>query len=331
MIKTGIYGIARVLTLLGDPAPWWGWTLVVLGVVSGVAGVLFALAQHDIKKLLAYHSVENIGIITLGLGIGLLGMSYQVPVVAALGFAGAFLHVLNHALFKGLLFLGAGAATHATGTRDIDRLGGLLKRMPFTGVAFLVGAAAICGLPPLNGFVSELLVFSAAFHAVSSATLANAVAGALVIVSLALIGGLAVACFTKVFGISFLGEPRTRAATGAHEQSPSLVVPMLVLAAACVTVGLLGPLVVSAAAPLVAQMSAVPVESAAALLMPVQLGLGTVLAATVALVAIGRPSCPAARPDAQEKNSGGGGNVGLRVREAGRTDAVHRRPLLRSR
>ena len=134
----------------------------------GVAGVLFALAQHDIKKLLAYHSVENIGIITLGLGIGLLGMSYRAPVVAALGFAGAFLHVLNHALFKGLLFLGAGAAAHAAGTREIDRLGGLLRRMPFTGVAFLVGAAAICGLPPLNGFVSELLVFPAAFHAVSS-------------------------------------------------------------------------------------------------------------------------------------------------------------------
>ena len=286
MIKTGIYGIARVLTFLGAPPPWWGWTLLVLGAVSGVMGVLFALAQHDIKKLLAYHSVENIGIIAMGLGIGLLGTSYGVPVVAALGFAGAFLHVLNHALFKGLLFLGAGAAAHATGTRDIDRLGGLLKRMPWTGAAFLVGAAAICGLPPLNGFVSEILVFSAAFHSVSSAGLPGAVAGAMVIISLALVGGLAVACFTKVFGIVFLGEPRTAAATEALEQSPSLVAPMLFLAAACAAVGLLGPLVVSAAAGLVGQTAGIPTENVSALLLPVRLGLGKVLAAAGVLAGV---------------------------------------------
>jgi hydrogenase-4 component B len=286
MIKTGIYGIARVLSFLGAPPAWWGWTLVVLGAVSGVMGVLFALAQHDIKKLLAYHSVENIGIITLGLGIGLLGTSYGAPVVAALGFAGAFLHVINHALFKGLLFLGAGAAAHATGTRDIDRLGGLLKRMPWTGAAFLVGAAAICGLPPLNGFVSEILVFSAAFQAVSGAGLPGAVAGGLVIVSLALVGGLAVACFTKVFGIVFLGEPRTSASAAAHEQSPSLVAPMLLLAVVCAAVGLLGPLVVSGAAGLAGQTAGIPLQSASALLLPMHLGLGRVLAATAVLAGV---------------------------------------------
>ena len=127
MIKTGIYGIVRVLSFLGAPPAWWGWTLVSIGAVSGVMGVLFALAQHDIKRLLAYHSVENIGIICLGLGVGLLGMSFGVPAVAFLGFAGGLLHVLNHALFKGLLFLGAGSAAHAAGTREIDRLGGLMQ------------------------------------------------------------------------------------------------------------------------------------------------------------------------------------------------------------
>ena len=125
MIKTGIYGLLRMLTFLGAPPAWWGWTVLVIGAVSGIVGVLFALAQHDIKRLLAYHSVENIGIICIGIGVGLLGMSYGSPAVAVLGFAGGFLHVRQSRLFKGLLFLGAGAAAQATGTREIDRLGGL--------------------------------------------------------------------------------------------------------------------------------------------------------------------------------------------------------------
>ncbi len=154
MIKTGIYGILRSLTVLGAPEPWWGWTLLAIGVVSGILGVLYTLAQHDLKRLLAYHSVENMGIIALGLGLGVLGRSYARPALAALGFAGALLHVLNHALFKSPLFLAAGAVDARTGTRDIDRLGGLLKRMPVTGASFLVGAAAISALPPLNGFAS---------------------------------------------------------------------------------------------------------------------------------------------------------------------------------
>ena len=140
MIKTGIYGLVRILTLLGPPPMWWGWVLCGIGLSSGILGVLFALAQHDLKRLLAYHSVENIGIIALGLGIGLIGLHAGVPVLAVFGFGGGLLHVVNHALFKGLLFLGAGAVLHATGTRDMEHLGGLLKRMPWTGFSFLIGA-----------------------------------------------------------------------------------------------------------------------------------------------------------------------------------------------
>ncbi|MFA4972044.1 MAG: proton-conducting transporter membrane subunit, partial [bacterium] len=163
MIKTGIYGLMRILTLLGAPPEWWGWTLIAIGAISGVMGVLYALAQHELKALLAYHSVENIGIIAIGFGLGLFGVSRGMPVVAFLGFGGALLHVLNHAIFKGLLFLGAGAVIRASGTGEIDRLGGLLKRMPHTAAAFLVGSAAISGLPPLNGFVSEFLIYLGAF------------------------------------------------------------------------------------------------------------------------------------------------------------------------
>ena len=286
MIKTGIYGIVRVLTFLAAPAPWWGWTLAALGAVSGIIGVLFALAQHDMKRLLAYHSVENIGIICLGLGIGLLGVSYGAPVVAVLGFAGGLLHVLNHVLFKGLLFLGAGSAAHATGTREIDHLGGLLKKMPLTGIAFLVGAAAICGLPPLNGFVSELLIFIGALRAVALPMVPQAVAAAGVVGALALISGLAAACFTKAFGITFLGEARTAPAAEARESGPAMIVPMAALAAGCLAIGLLGPLALSALAPLAAGLAGLSPGAADALLAPVRGGLTNVLIAAGALAAI---------------------------------------------
>jgi formate hydrogenlyase subunit 3/multisubunit Na+/H+ antiporter MnhD subunit len=240
MIKTGIYGLLRALTLLGAPPPWWGWCLLAIGAVSGVLGVLFALAQHDLKRLLAYHSVENIGIIALGLGLGLLGRAHGMPLVSLLGFGGALLHVLNHALFKGLLFLGAGSVLHAAGTRDMEHLGGLLKRMPWTGTSFLVGSAAICGLPPLNGFVSEFLIYLGAFSAVVGGA---ASWGALVIGVLALIGGLALACFTKAFGVVFLGEPRGEKAAAAHECGWPMRLSLATLAAGCVLIGLWGPLV----------------------------------------------------------------------------------------
>ncbi len=239
MIKTGIYGLLRTLTFLGNPAPWWGWVLIGIGVSSGILGVLFALAQHDLKRLLAYHSVENIGIIALGLGLGLLGLAMNRPALAVLGFGGGLLHVVNHALFKGLLFLGAGSVLHATGTLEIDRLGGLIKRMPWTAATFLVGAVAITGLPPLNGFVSEFAIYVGAFAVVGEP--AFGAAGAAVIVGLALIGGLAAACFTKAFGVIFLGEPRSEHSTRAHETGWGMRAPMAILAAGCLLIALFAP------------------------------------------------------------------------------------------
>jgi formate hydrogenlyase subunit 3/multisubunit Na+/H+ antiporter MnhD subunit len=251
MIKTGIYGLLRVLMFLGPAAAWWGWVLVGIGVTSGVLGVLFALAQHDLKRLLAYHSVENIGIITLGLGLGTLGVAYDMPMLALLGFGGGLLHVINHALFKGLLFLGAGSVLHGAGTREIDRLGGLQRRMPWTSASFLVGAAAISGLPPLNGFVSEFLIYLGAFLGAADPVSAPGIVvpGVVTIGALALVGGLAMACFTKAFGIVFLGEPRGERAAHAHEVGPAMRWPMLVLAGGCVGVGLFPFLALRAIAP----------------------------------------------------------------------------------
>jgi hydrogenase-4 component B len=254
MIKTGIYGLMRMLIILGHPSPippWWGWLLIGAGLTSGILGVLFALAQHDLKRLLAYHSVENIGIITLGLGLGVLGLSYDKPLLAALGFAGALLHTLNHAIFKGLLFLGAGSVRHAAHTLDLDHLGGLIKRMPVTAACFLVGAISICGLPPFNGFASEFLIYLAAFHGATSQTTGLAGPAAGVIAALALIGGLAAACFTKAFGIVFLGEPRSAHGAEAHDPGPAMRWPMAVLAVCCLLIGLSAPWLMKGLSPAV--------------------------------------------------------------------------------
>ena len=260
MIKTGIYGLVRIVSFLGCPPSWWGWTLVAMGATSGILGVLFALAQHDLKRLLAYHSVENIGIITMGLGIGMLGLTVGSPVMASLGFAGGLLHVLNHAIFKSLLFLDAGAVLQATGTAELDRLGGLLRRMPCTGNSFLVGAAAISGLPPFNGFVSEILVFLGALTPLLDSAAGGrsaALSGGLVaVVSLAVIGTLAVACFAKAFGMVFLGEPRGAEHAGTvRDVGYSMRLPMLLLAAGCIILGLLAPLLFRAVAPAVNVMT----------------------------------------------------------------------------
>jgi hydrogenase-4 component B len=256
MIKTGIYGIVRALDFLGPAQMWWGWGLIALGLLSGVLGVLFALAQHDLKRLLAYHSVENIGIIVMGLGVGVLGLSAGSPMLTFFGFAGGLLHVVNHAMFKGLLFMGAGAVAHAARTREIDHLGGLLKRMPWTGATFLIGAVAISGLPPLNGFVSEFLVYVGSFKGAASLGGGIAVSLLFVIAGLALIGGLATACFTKAFGIVFLGEARSEHPRHAQEAGRSMVIPMVVLAGGCFAVGLLGFLIIQAMPAVLAGFSA---------------------------------------------------------------------------
>jgi formate hydrogenlyase subunit 3/multisubunit Na+/H+ antiporter MnhD subunit len=238
MVKTGIYGLIRTLTFLPQVPAWWGWLLVGVGGLSGVWGILFALAQHDLKRMLAYSTVENIGVIALGLGLGVLGLSFQQPLLALLGFAGALLHVANHSMFKGLLFLGAGVVLHATGTRELDRLGGLSKRIPWVAAAFLVGAVAIVGVPPLNGFVGEFLIYSGAFDGSLALNGLAALPALGVIGALALVGGLAAAAFTKIYGVVFLGSPRTDDAAHAHSTGPMMAAPLFVLATGCLLVGL---------------------------------------------------------------------------------------------
>jgi len=236
MIKTGIYGILRIYTILDFHAPVFGYITLIAGVVSGILGVVYALGQHDIKRLLAYHSVENIGIILIGIGMGMIGAATGNPMVAVLGFAGGILHVLNHSIFKSLLFMGAGMVLHRTGTRSIDALGGLLKGMKITGTTFIIASLAICGLPPFNGFVSEFLIYMGSFKAIPFGSVSFAMS-VFAIISLAIIGGLALACFTKVVGVVFQGEPRTKAAENAKEKGVTMMFPMAVLALACLVIG----------------------------------------------------------------------------------------------
>lgn len=239
VIKTGIYGIARVcFDFYGGLPQWAGLVVLLAGVVSGLLGVLYALMEHDLKRLLAFHSIENIGIILMGFGAAILLRTYGHPGLAALALAAGLFHTLNHALFKGLLFLGAGAVTHASGTRNMEEMGGLIRRMPQTALYFLVGAAAISGLPPLNGFVSEWLTYQALLTGFGTTTeiarVAFPVTGAL----LALTAALAAACFVKAFGITFLALPRSEAAGRAAECTVSMRAAMALLAAACIALGL---------------------------------------------------------------------------------------------
>jgi hydrogenase-4 component B len=282
LIKMGILGLVRTLSLVPDPPLWWGALLVVLGALSGLLGVAFALAQHDLKRLLAYHSIENIGIILLGLGLGTLGKASGHPDLALLGFAGALLHVLNHSLFKGLLFLGAGSVVRATGTRDLERLGGLAKAMPWTAGAFLAGSWAICGLPPFNGFISEWLIYLASFRGLGQP---GSVWPVLTLAALATIGALAAACFAKVFGVAFLGRPRSEPAAAAVEAPRTMVGPMLFLAGACLAIGtlpvLLGPALGRAAA------AAAGLPGPVALGRQAHLGLLSVLALPLLAGAVG--------------------------------------------
>jgi hydrogenase-4 component B len=239
VIKMGVYGLLRVtLDLLGGGPVWWGGVVLGIGAVSALLGVLYALMEHDLKRLLAYHSVENIGIILIGMGAGLIFHTYGLMSLAALGFIGALYHTINHACFKGLLFLGAGSVLHATHTRNMEELGGLIKRMPWTALCFLIGAAAISALPPLNGFVSEWLVFQALLGGFAIPTPEVAVLMPIAVGMLALTSGLAAACFVKAFGITFLAIPRSYEAEHAHESPRSMLLGMGLLALACVGLGL---------------------------------------------------------------------------------------------
>ncbi|HSU56462.1 MAG TPA: proton-conducting transporter membrane subunit, partial [Candidatus Dormibacteraeota bacterium] len=235
-LKMGIFGLVRFSGWLPIPVEA-GWVVAFLGVTSAVLGVAFALGQHDLKRLLAYHSVENIGIILIGLGFALVAMRQGNASWGRLALAGGLLHVWNHGLFKSLLFLAAGSVLHGTGTREMSRLGGLWRMMPWTASLFALGAVAISGLPPLNGFISEWLVYLGLFDA----TLAHgpsAWAAILATILLGLTGALALACFVKVCGVVFLGAPRSQAAELAHESGPAMRGAMVLLGAACVAIGL---------------------------------------------------------------------------------------------
>jgi hydrogenase-4 component B len=239
VIKTGIYGMALAFFDFFDAPPVWAGLLVLaVGVVSALLGVLYALMEHDLKRLLAYHSIENIGIILIGFGAALLFRAFGQPYLAAIALVAALYHTLNHAIFKTLLFLAAGSVLHRTGTRNMEEMGGLIRRMPVTATCFLIGAIAISGLPPLNGFVSEWLTYQALLAGFGTTqTLTRVVfpiAGAL----LSLTAALAAACFVKAFGISFLALPRSDKAAGASESPLSMQIGMGVLAAGCAALGL---------------------------------------------------------------------------------------------
>jgi hydrogenase-4 component B len=250
MTKVAVYGFVRIVfDLLGHPDWWWGLVVLLLGGLTSVMGVLYALMQHDLKRLLAYHTVENIGIIYIGLGLALAFQAQGFPGIAALGLAAGLLHVLNHSLFKSLLFFGSGAVLAATGERDMEKLGGLIHRMPATALFFLVGCAAISALPPLNGFVSEWMTFQAILLSpqLSDWTLRFAVPAVGAV--LALSAALAATCFVKAFGIVFLGRPRSEPAAGAAEADRWQIGSMAALAGLCVVVGVVPGLFVDMLGP----------------------------------------------------------------------------------
>ncbi|MGM9993116.1 MAG: proton-conducting transporter membrane subunit [Candidatus Avigastranaerophilus sp.] len=239
MIKTGIYGILRIIWLIGIPSKFIAFLVLCISIISALWGVLYAITQHDIKRLLAYHSLENIGIIGIGIGVGLLGMVYNNTVVVSLGFGGGILHILNHAIFKPLLFFSAGNIYKQTHTKNIELLGGLIKKMPYTSFLFIIGSVAICGLPPLNGFISEFLIYAGIVLGLVNA---NNIAGFMTLIlslaSLALVGTMAILCFTKVTGVMLLGNPRSENATQATtDVEKVMLIPIGILAILAVLIG----------------------------------------------------------------------------------------------
>jgi hydrogenase-4 component B len=240
MLTIGLYGLLRVgFDLLGGGPPWWGGVVLGLGAISALKGVLYALVENDLKRLLAHSSVENIGIVFMGVGLGLIFRGYGMTSLAAMALVAALYHALNHAAFKALLFLGAGAVQRATGTRDMEEMGGLIKRMPQTAALFLIGSAAIAGLPPLNGFASEWMIFQSLMSGARVPHPFFAAMMALAAGALALTGGLAAACFVKAFGIPFLALPRSHRAEKAREVGRAMRLGMALLAACCLLLGVL--------------------------------------------------------------------------------------------
>lgn len=238
MLKMGIYGILRILTLLPVTELWNGEVLLILGAATGILGIAFAIGQNDIKRLLAYSSIENIGIITMGIGLALVGRALHRTDFILLGLGGALLHVWNHSLFKSLLFLNSGAIMHGVHTRDMNRMGGLAKSMPLTAGLFILGAVAISGLPPLNGFASEWLIYLGLFHSVDAGSAAIWPVG-VAAVALAVIGALALSCFVKIYSTVFLGHARHPEQSAPHDPSRLMTTPMILLACGCIFLGFL--------------------------------------------------------------------------------------------
>jgi len=283
LIKLGLYGILRVSTFL-QPQAWWGSALIVVGLGAGLVGISLAVYQRDFKRALAYSSIENVGIVLVGLGTGFWGLSHGHERVAALGICGALLHVWNHAVAKGLLFLSAGSVLHGAGSKDLERLGGLLRRMPWTGSLTLLGAVAIAGLPPLNAFASEWLIYLGLFQGGMGAGARSSLLLLFVSAGLATMGVLAVLCFVRLVGIGLLGQPRSPSAQHAHESPRWMLAPMVILAGAAVAISLAAvPMVSMLAAP--ARQIAGPsidVGMAAAQLRPIGLLSAAVWAALAA-------------------------------------------------
>jgi formate hydrogenlyase subunit 3/multisubunit Na+/H+ antiporter MnhD subunit len=250
MTKVAVYGFVRIAFDLMGPAAWW-WSILVIGIagITCVMGVLSALMQHDLKRLLAYHTVENIGIIFIGLGLALAFSAYAMRAPAALALTAALFHVFNHCLFKSLLFFGAGAVLTATGERDMEHLGGLIHNMPLTAFAFLTGCVAISALPPLNGFVSEWLTFQAILLSPALPSWGLKLLVPAVGAMLALSAALAAACFVKAFGVTFLGRPRTPVAASANETDRASLAAMLGFALLCLLSGILPGLAIDGLAP----------------------------------------------------------------------------------
>jgi hydrogenase-4 component B len=238
LIKIGIYGILRMLLLIKTDYTTIGYIILFISTFTGIYGVMLATIQHNLKKLLAYHSIENIGIIGMGIGLGCIGLGATNKWMAILGFSGALLHTLNHSLFKSLLFYSAGNIYQSTHTVDIERLGGIIKRMPHTAILFLIAAIAICGLPPLNGFISEFLIFGGLYNWLYSASLVSLVTIVFTLCGLVLIGGLALLCFTKAFSIVFLGNPRNIIPDEIKETGFRQLLPMYLIVTLMIAIGL---------------------------------------------------------------------------------------------
>jgi formate hydrogenlyase subunit 3/multisubunit Na+/H+ antiporter MnhD subunit len=265
MTKVAVYGFIRIVfDLLGPPQWWWSVPILMLGGATAVIGLLSAILQGDLKKLLAYSTIENIGIVFVGLGLALAFKANAMPAAAALAMTAALFHVLNHSIFKSLLFFGSGAILTATGERDMEHLGGLIRGMPLTAFTFLAGCMAISALPPLNGFVSEWLIFQAILLSPDLPQWALKFLVPAVGVMLALSAALAAACFVKAFGVSFLGRPRTTVAAEAREVDRWSLAAMFILAGLCLLIGIFPAPVIDALAPVVNALVAerMPVQSA---------------------------------------------------------------------